>query len=101
MRRARVTLLLLAGCGGASLSPAEQNDLGAAETAIEAYVAGGSNAADYGDVLRGVDRLIEIYRSKPDARYVGETVRQHLQDAASTLDPSHPDLARKLDRALS
>jgi hypothetical protein len=94
-------VLLLAGCGGASLSRAERSDVADAETAIEAYAAGGSNGADYADVLHGVDRLIAIYRSKPDAEVGGETMRERVQDAASEMDASHPELARKLDRALS
>ena len=105
MRRALLLALagalLVAGCGGDTLTTAEQTDVGDARIAILGNAVDGSG---YGKVLSGVDRLIEVYRAKPDASYDGEgddqAMREVLQDAASTLDGQHPDLAAKIDRAL-
>jgi hypothetical protein len=89
--------LALAGCGGERLTTDEQFRVSNAE--IHAL----SNQLDdshYGDVLRDVDWLIGLYRSKPDAKFRGRTVRQVLGDIASDLKGSHPDLADRIDRAL-
>lgn len=92
-----MVVLLVAGCGGGSLTDKEKMMVLGAEAAITSTVANGS---EYGDTLQGVDDLIAIYRAKPDAALDGTTVREHLQDMASTLEPYQPDLAAKLDRAL-
>lgn len=100
MRRyaALLVLLALAGCGGASLSQAERSRVDDAEQHIASTVADGS---DYAATLRDVDRLIALYRSKPDADYDGRSMREVLQDAASDLEPYRPELAHRLDRAAS
>lgn len=96
-----VAVVLLAGCGGGKLTSEEQSDVADARLAILGNAVDGEG---YGKVLRGVDRLIEMYRAKPDATYDGEgddqSMREVLQDAASTLDGQHPDLAAQIDRAL-
>lgn len=90
---------LAAGCGGpAKLTDDEQQMVATAEADMASTVVDGSY---YAATLRDVDRLVALYRAKPGADYDGRTMRQVLQDAASTLDDTQPDLAAKLDRAAS
>jgi hypothetical protein len=101
MRFCIVAVVVLAGCGVDKLTTEEQSDVADARFAILGNAVDGNG---YGKVLRGVDRLIEIHRAKPDATYDGEgddqPLREVLQDAASSLDGQHPDLAAEIDRAL-
>ena len=88
---------VLAGCGGASLTSDEELSIAEARVAVSRLVLDGS---DYGKSLRAVDGMIALYRAKPDAEYDGLTMRQHLQDMASTLGPYRPEMAAEIDRAL-
>lgn len=103
-----VTVFVLAataGCGG--------GDSEATLNADQAVVVAGFNAdvafvnldgSSYGDLLDSMDEVIALARENPDAIYEGTdgkvTMRQVLSDAASTLQPSQPDLAAQLDRAV-
>lgn len=93
---ALVAAALLAGCGGQKLTIEENSSVASAEFHVSELVA---NGAYYGKTLGDIDRLIALYRAKPDAKYDGRTMRQVLQDAASDLEPYRPQLASKLDRA--
>lgn len=101
MRRIATALVLLtaalAGCGGGALTDDEELAVAEARVAFAHVVLDGSS---YGAALEGVDRLVAIYRAKPDAKYDDLTMRQVVQDGASKLDRYQPDMAAGLDRAL-
>src|SRR5262245_3786077 len=103
--------LALVACGGSpelDVLSGEELDVATARSSIASYVSDRNHELDddfqesisYQELVDGVDRLIEIYRAKPDAVYDGKTMRQVLQDAASDLDQDEPDLAAKIDRAI-
>lgn len=89
--------LLIAGCGGAKLTESEQLTVAEANEAAAYTVLDGSM---YSETVDGVDRVIRIYREKPDAKYNELTMREVLEDLASTLEGYRPQLATRLDRAL-
>lgn len=90
-------MTLLAGCGGTPDLTAEQKaNVARFESAFATNALDGSR---FTEVLRGVDYLISLCRKNPDAKYDERTMRQVVEDAASTLESSHPDDAVPLDRA--
>ena len=93
-----LALAVMAGCGGASLTSDEELSIAEARVAVSHLALDGS---DYGKSLRAVDDMITLYRAKPDAEYDGLTMKQHLQDMASTLGPYRPEMAAEIDRALN
>lgn len=94
---AMVVVAALTSCGGESLTAEERLDVAEARSNFAHLVLDGSG---YGQSQESVDRLITIYRDKPNAKYDGLTMRQVLQDAASDLDGYQPEMAAELDRAL-
>lgn len=94
-----VALALAAGLvvwsSGRDLSGHDELRVAEANTAI---AFGPLDGVGIVELMRAVDTLIEVCRAKPDARVDGLTMRQVVADAASALDESHPELARRLDR---
>jgi hypothetical protein len=88
---------LLIGCGD-KLTAHEQTVVAEAQQAAAMNVLDGSMRRETAD---GVDQVIALYRQKPDAEYNGLTMRQVLEDLASSLDGAQPQLAARIDRALS
>lgn len=104
-------LLVLAplGCGGDDDPPAltseEENLIAQWGLAVSFYCIGQERDDNYGEILDGTPRVIDIFRSKADAIYETEinsrTVRQVLADHASMLEQCGvPEQAREIDRAL-
>jgi hypothetical protein len=83
---------VVVACGQAELTSKESSDVANAELHIINTVI---DSSDYAKTLDDVDRLIELYRAKPDATYDGRTMRQVVQDAASTLDEYQLDRAAR------
>jgi hypothetical protein len=100
-----LAIVFVAGCGGESLTVEEETEVAEARLNFSMLVLDGSG---YGESLESLDRMIALYRAKPDAKYDPDedvegddlTMRQVLQDAASELDDYRPDMAAEIDRAL-
>jgi len=112
----------LAGCGSGSgddtsnakLTPSEQKDVRASQTAIQSYcrtillyLERRTNPPTQGDAARAmgaVDRLAAIARAKPAAPQgrSGETVRDLMSDTAEDLQGSNcaDNVVSRLDQAL-
>jgi len=84
-----VGILALTGSG---LSRDERRDVAAAEASIA--TAGLDRRAD--EERAAVDRLVEIFRAKPDAEYDGRSMHEVLVDASNALRPYRPRLADRL-----
>lgn len=90
--------ITLTGCGsGPALTDEERLTVAEARMNFANLVLDGSG---YSESLDSLDKIIAIYRAKPDAIYDGETMRQVLVTAASDLDGYRPALADRLDREL-
>ena len=82
---------------GSGLSIDERRDVATAEAAIATTgVDGRSERA-----RAAVNRLIEIFRAKPDAEYDGRSMGEVLADASRDLRPYWPQLADRLQRESS
>ena len=107
---ALLVLAVFASCSGEeTLTDAESLDVARARASLACAVVNddlneqcdGLGWVDDDEERASVDRLIAIYRAKPDATYDGLSMREVLQDVASGLDDSKPGVAAELDRALS
>lgn len=99
IRPAAIGLVLafaIAGCGQQKLSRNEADAVALASVDLSLYCLDGKHPvrAD-----AAVDRLVELFRAKPDARTQGASMRQLLADEASDLESCAPQLSRRLDRA--
>jgi hypothetical protein len=94
--RPALCALVLVGCGQAALTAEEERTVAEARYRFARVVL---NGGGYGKALDSVDRVIAIYRDKPDAEYDGQPLKDVLRDAASDLDAYQPDMAAELDRA--
>lgn len=77
---------------GSGLSADEKRDVAAAEAAIASNGRDGRTE----EVRAAVDRLIEIFRAKPDAEYDGRSMHEVLVDATRDLRPTWPHLADRI-----
>ena len=93
-----VALLVVAVIAGglvfteSALTNDERRDVAAAEAAI---AASGLHRRT-GEARAAVDRLIEIFRAKPDADYDGRSMHEVLAEASRDLRPYRPRLADRL-----
>lgn len=90
-------VVAFAGCGGEQLTDDESLTVQTARVAVAQRLGP--------EAVEGVDRVLKIYRAKPDADYDSEgdalTMREVVEDMASDLEENQPQLASKLDRALN
>ena len=98
--------LTLPACGDdpPTLTEDEQLDISTWIVALSTYCIDPSDSDRYGRIIEGIDRMIEIYRAKPDAREraSGRTMQQVLADAASTMEQCGiGKWAPEIDRALA
>lgn len=77
---------------GSGLSSDERRDLATAEAAIANSGLDGRTE----EVRAAVNRLIDIFRAKPDADYDGRPMHEVLADASGDLRPYRPHLADRL-----
>jgi hypothetical protein len=93
-----VALLVVGVIAGAivsirsGLSSDERRGVAAAEAAIA--TSGLDRRPE--EVRAAVNRLIEIFRARPDAEYDGRSMHEVLVDASSDLRPYRPRLADRL-----
>jgi hypothetical protein len=78
---------------GSGLSSEERWDVAAAEAAIA--TSGADSRTE--EARAAVNRLIEIFRAKPDAEYDDRSMHEVLVDADRDLRPYWPQLADRLE----
>lgn len=93
-----VAVAMVAGCGSNALNDDDALDFrGAYITLLKAQAIDATYPSERG----AVDTLIRVYRDNDGATLDGQPLREVLEDAASSIDELAPDLAAKIDRALS
>lgn len=101
--------LVLTGCGWGGAASLSDVDIAAAIAAPSVYcvqvatgkVTGDAPTADYADVTRGVQELIDLARRSPDYMYNGRTMRQVLSDQATDMRACDNAAADQLELAVT
>lgn len=94
---AAIAVVALAGCGGQELTADEQATVATARMHFANVVLDGS---EYAETQESVSGLVALYRAKPDAKYEGLTMREVVEDAATTLAGYQGKLSNALSDAV-